>query len=68
MRKQCLDRRIGDHQMLIDELAAWEADRNAAGATITWLFDLERARKKLGRSYPDLTTDDPGTAQELTAK
>lgn len=68
MRKQCLDRRISDHQLLIDELAAWEADRNAVGATITWMFDLERAREKLGRSYPDLTTAESETSQEVAAK
>lgn len=34
------------------ETAAWNEQRNASGARIRWLFDLERARQKLGRSYP----------------
>ena len=52
MVKQCLDRRIPDKATLICEIAAWEKRRNAKGATIKWLFSLEKARGKLGRSYP----------------
>jgi transposase len=55
MRKQCLDRRIGKVETLTDELEAWENERNCAGATINWLFDLERARKKMKRLYPDIS-------------
>lgn len=49
---QCLDRRIPDLATLRRETAAWNAQRNASGARIRWLFDLDRARQKLGRSYP----------------
>jgi transposase len=49
---QCLDRRIPDKATLISEVSAWESRRNAEGATIKWLFTVEKARKKLGRSYP----------------
>jgi transposase len=49
--RQCLDRRIGDRVTLENEVAAWEVDRNAAGATIEWMFDLDRARSKLTRAY-----------------
>ena len=49
---QCLDRRIPDKSLLVSEIAAWEHRRNAEKATIKWLFTVERARKKLGRSYP----------------
>lgn len=52
LRVQCLDRRIPDRPTLEREVAAWEQQRNASGARIRWLFDLERARQKLGRSYP----------------
>ena len=31
LRRQCLDRRIGDRQRLVTEIAAWEDQRNAAG-------------------------------------
>jgi transposase len=49
---QCLDRRIPDKATLISEVAAWEQRRNAEHATIKWLFTVEKARKKLARSYP----------------
>jgi hypothetical protein len=32
---QCLDRRISDKQTLIDEIAAWEHDRNARQVSAT---------------------------------
>lgn len=53
LRKQCLERRIADQPTLVREIAAWETQRNESGARITWLFDLERARTKLAKSYPN---------------
>jgi transposase len=53
LRGQCLDRRIGDRKTLEAEIAAWECQRNAAGARITWMFTTQRARIKLLRAYPD---------------
>ena len=50
--KQCLDRRIADRDTLRRELASWQRRRNAQGARIKWLFDVRRAREKLGRVYP----------------
>lgn len=52
MVKQCLDRRIPDKATLIAEIAGWQRRRNASGASINWLFTVERAREKLGRHYP----------------
>lgn len=52
---QCLDRRIPDRDFLAEEVAAWEATRNEARATIKWLFSLENARSKLARAYPNLS-------------
>jgi transposase len=49
---QCLDRRIDDASRLISEIAAWERQRNAAGAQINWMFTTEKARAKMGRAYP----------------
>lgn len=49
--RQCLHRRIPDKEVLAKEVGAWEAERNAEGATIEWMFDLEKARKKLTRAY-----------------
>ena len=53
LRRQCLDRRIGERDRLVAEIAAWEQQRNAAGARITWMFSTERARAKMARAYPD---------------
>jgi transposase len=52
MAGQCLDRRIPSKAILVDEVAHWERARNAEGATIKWLFTVDRARGKLGRKYP----------------
>jgi transposase len=53
MVSQCLDRRIPDKKTLIAEVAAWERQRTAEGAQIDWMFTIERARQKLGPSYPN---------------
>jgi transposase len=57
LRGQCLDRRIGERQRLVAEIAAWEHQRNAAGARVKWMFTTERARTKLARAYPDITKE-----------
>jgi hypothetical protein len=41
-----------DPTRLISEIAAWEQQRNAAGARIKWMFTTEKARAKMGRAYP----------------
>lgn len=38
LSSQCLDRRIPDKQTLIDEVAAWQHDRNANHAKADWRF------------------------------
>ncbi len=52
---QCLDRRIPDKALLVSEIKRWERRRNTEKARINWLFTVERAREKLGRSYPSIT-------------
>jgi hypothetical protein len=52
LRCQCLDRRVGDRATLEREVAAWEEQRNRAGARINWMFTIEKARTKIGRAYP----------------
>ena len=52
LRTQCLDRRIGDRDRLVREIAAWEKQRNTHRAAIKWMFTTERARAKLARAYP----------------
>ena len=49
---QCLDRRIGSRAELEAEIRTWERQRNDAKARIRWMFTTERARKKLGLTYP----------------
>jgi hypothetical protein len=52
LRGQCLDRRIASQEQLLSEIAAWERQRNASGARIKWMFTTEKARDKMGRTYP----------------
>jgi uncharacterized small protein (DUF1192 family) len=54
LSSQCLDRRIASKQILIDEVAAWEADRNKHHAKADWQFTTADARVKLKRLYPSL--------------
>jgi len=49
---QCLDRRLPDRATLEREVAAWEAQRNAAQSTIDWRFTTADARIKLKHLYP----------------
>jgi hypothetical protein len=51
---QCLDRRIPDKALLVSEIRRWERRRNTEKARINWLFTIDRAREKLGRSYPSI--------------
>jgi hypothetical protein len=54
LSKQCLDRRIADMKRLIDEVSAWEQERNAIVATVRWRFNKDNARVKLQRHYSNL--------------
>jgi DDE superfamily endonuclease len=47
LSSQCLDRRIPDKQTLIDEIAAWQHDRNSRHAKANWHFTTANARIKL---------------------
>ena len=51
---QCLDRRIPDKQTLIEEIAAWEHDRNANHTKADWQFTSQSARVKLKYLYPSI--------------
>ncbi len=52
--RQCLAGRIPDQATLMEEVAAWEAERNAHGATVNWRFTTADARIKLKHLYPSL--------------
>ncbi|TMJ73266.1 MAG: IS630 family transposase [Alphaproteobacteria bacterium] len=54
LSSQCLDRRIPDKQLLIEEVAAWEHDRNANHAKADWHFTTANARIKLKHLYPSI--------------
>ena len=54
LSRQCLDRRIPNQQVLIEEVAAWEEDRNKNHAKADWQFTTADARIKLKRLYPAL--------------
>jgi hypothetical protein len=53
---QCLDRRIPDKQTPIEEVAAWEDDRNKNHAKADWQFTTANAHIKLKSLYPTLRT------------
>jgi hypothetical protein len=52
LQRQCLDRRIGDEEILLREVVAYEQRRNAEKARIDWQFKVTDARVKLHRLYP----------------
>jgi transposase len=54
MNQQCLDRRIPNQNVLIEELEHWQIQRNKEKASIQWMFDVDKARVKLNRSYQNL--------------
>src|SRR6184192_1598999 len=54
LTSQCLDRRIPNKQILIEEIAAWEHDRNANHTKADWQFTTKNARIKLKHLYPTI--------------
>ena len=52
LTRACLQGRNPDETALQRAINAYEAERNAAGATINWRFNTQDARAKLHRLYP----------------
>ena len=52
MRRQCLDRRIDNRDLLETEVRAWERRRTESGAQVRWMFSTDQARVKMAKSYP----------------
>jgi hypothetical protein len=50
---QCLNRRLPDLETVRAEIQAWQAARNAYGATVHWHFTTPQARRTLRRLYPN---------------
>lgn len=51
---QCLNRRIDNIETVIQEVEAWENDRNNKESKINWQFTNNKARIKLKHLYPKL--------------
>jgi DDE superfamily endonuclease len=57
LTSQCLaGRRIGDLALLQSEIATWSTKTNTKQRTVEWHFQLEDARIKLKRLYPQIKT------------
>lgn len=54
MNRQCLDRRIDNREVMRQEIAAWELQRNQAESKIHWTFTIETARRKMRKTYPSI--------------
>ena len=54
MNGQCLNRRIAKQQIICEEVAAWEQQRNKEEAKIRWTFTVSDARVKLTKIYPSI--------------
>ena len=54
MTRQCLSRRINSIDVLRNELAAWETERNNMKSVVNWQFRTKEARVKLASLYPEL--------------
>jgi hypothetical protein len=52
--RQCLDRRIPDKEMLIEEVNAWQGQRNSEVVKVHWQFTTADARIKLKSLYPKI--------------
>lgn len=51
MDAECTGRRIGDKKTLMQEVAAWRADRNRRKKKIDWRFTKKDADRKLSKYY-----------------
>lgn len=54
LTRQCLDRRVGDIELLNSELAAWQHEVNTGQRQVDWQFTTDDARIKLRHLYPTL--------------
>ena len=51
MDKECLNRRIGQKEILKNEIAAWTKQRNKERKKIYWTFTKKKADNKLSKYY-----------------
>lgn len=55
LSRQCLDRRIGEKEIITKEVLAWCNERNNKEIKIDWQFTTSDARIKLKKLYPVIT-------------
>jgi hypothetical protein len=67
LSRQCLDRRIATQEILEREVTAWNRDRNASTATVSWQFTTADARIKLERLYPVIVMSEENAPLPLDA-
>jgi hypothetical protein len=56
LNRQCLNRRIPSQEILIQEVEAWEQQRNQTSSPVDWQFTTEDARIKLTQLYLSILT------------
>ena len=54
LSRQCLSERMGDKNTLVEQIAAWELQRNTRRMRVHWRFTTADARIKLSRLYPTI--------------
>lgn len=54
LNRQCLNRHISSEEVVIDEVKAWQVDRNNKTRKINWQFTASDARIKLKKLYPSI--------------
>jgi transposase len=54
LSKQCLDRRIGEFEILESEVAAWVEERNRNKIKLHWQFTKNHAREKFTKFYDEI--------------
>ena len=52
--RQCLSRRVAQHDTLCRHVATWEEQRNSAHAKVKWQFTTDQARVKLRSLCPSI--------------
>jgi hypothetical protein len=55
LSRQGLKQRLPSREAVAAVTAAWEAERNASGATVRWYFRTEHARIRLAQLYPEIS-------------
>ena len=56
LSRPCLDRRIGEAEVLHKEIGAWQRKRHESDKTVDWQFPAADARIKRKRLYPVIKT------------